>query len=306
MEEKGLRITITEKIRDRAKGSKLARKILFPAIFFRDLILERREKVFDKFYLDAFQFVELGSLVVRVPDFEGSFEVDARSDTLKRLLKYKHYEPYLAEIAKKHINPERDVLDIGANIGLFSTLAAKNISSRNKVLSVEPTPLALKYLRGNIQRNNIQESVIIYEGAATDNPGNRLINIIPGKEEYSSLSNIVHPPALGKKFEALEVHSDTVDNLVSKFNLKPGFIKIDTEGGEYKVLKGALATITKLKPVIVSELIDNLLQSFGDSSAKVINLLEDNGYNVFNARQLDLPVQVPFDGEILALPAMER
>lgn len=247
-----------------------------------------------------------GSLVVEMPDFRGSFEIDFRSIILKMILKDNNYEPELVRIVKTYINPLKDAIDVGANIGLYTILLSKIISQNNKVLSIEPSPLALKYLNNNIKRNNSINSVIVYEGISANTKGNYKLNVIPGMEEYSSLANLVHPDIKNKCHEQININGETIDNLINNYNLDPGFIKVDTEGAEYLVFSGALETIRKYKPVILSEVQDRLLSSFGHNSAKVFNLLMDNGYKIINARNPELPINTPFNGDILAIPGGEE
>jgi FkbM family methyltransferase len=285
------------------KQNRILFKFLFPIIFLRRLYLKLKAMPFKKFYEFIFDLVESGSLIVRVSSFKGIFEIDIRSNILKQILKDKRYEPILVELVKKYVDPQKDVLDIGANIGLFTILFSKIVSANNKVLAVEPTPLALHYLRRNVKRNNCDKAVIIFEGAATNKKALVRINIIPGMEEYSSLAEIVHPAVVGKITDSIEVEGHPIDNIVEKFSLTPGFIKIDAEGSEYKVVSGAVNTLKKHRPVILSELSDTLLSCSDESSEKVITLLQENGYKVFNAEAPALPIKFPFIGEIIALPA---
>lgn len=239
-----------------------------------------------------------------MPDFEGIFEIDFRSHILRRILRVKHYEPIIVEVVKKYVDPQKDVLDIGANVGLFAILFSKIVSSNNRVLVVEPAPLALDYLRRKIERNCSSQSIIVFEGLATNEESVFRLNTIPGMEEYSSLGNF-HPAVQGKSYKSIEVKSSTIDNIVNEFNLNPGFIKIDTEGAEYLVVSGAINTLMKYRPVVLSELSDTLLSSFGDTSEKVIKLLQTNGYRIVNAEVPGVPIRHPFNGEILALPIEE-
>lgn len=141
------------------KQNRLVYLLLFPIIFLRRLIQRHKARRFEKFYSSTFKSVEKGSLVVRIPDFEGIFEIDFRSHILKRILKDKHYEPIFVEVVKKYVDPQKDVLDVGANVGLFAILFSKIISGNNRVLAVELAPLALDYLRRNIERNCRSQSI---------------------------------------------------------------------------------------------------------------------------------------------------
>jgi FkbM family methyltransferase len=249
--------------------------LFYPAIVLGRRIFKKNENIS---YDSLFNMVESGSLIVKIPAFQGSFEMDFRSHLLKRVLTVKKFETDIVELVKKHIDPQKDVLDIGANVGFYTVLFAKIINRDNKVLAVEPAPLVLEYLRRNIERNGCTKSVLIFEGVAANVKGDSQINIIPGMEEFSSIGKIVHPYVTGKKSMSLEVKGDTVDNLVRDFGLRPGFIKIDVEGAEYLVLEGAINTIQTHRPTIVFELSEIMLSSCGTKPQIVFQLLQNLGY----------------------------
>ena len=243
-----------------------------------------------------------GSLVVNVPNLGGHYEIDFRSHILLRILRKKQYEPELVNLAGQYLDPERDVLDIGANIGLFTVFFAHRIKASCKVLAIEPTPLAQHYLRRNIDRNGVGASVINFEGLVTEKPGPYELNIIPGKEEYSSLGKIVHSSTAGQESRKIPVVGETVDILVDRYHLHPGFIKMDTEGAELLVLRGALKTLRDEHPVLLLELSDRLLASLNCTSEQVFALLRESGYRLMNTDDLKSAVSSPFEGSILGYP----
>lgn len=283
------------------KKNRLAYALLYPLIYLRKAILDRRSKALERAYETIFSRVEGGSVVVRIPQFRGSFEVDTRSHTLKRAVLWGHEPPERIEEVTRRIDPARDIIDVGANIGLYTVLFSKTLANGSRVLSVEPTPRGLGYLRRNIEINECADTVTVFEGAATDVSGTLQINIIPGMEQYSSLGRLVHPAIKDRRSESVEVIGETIDNLVKKFDLNPGFIKVDTEGAEYKVFTGATDTIATYRPVIWSELSDVMLSSFGHTSKMVVDLLEKLGYDVTDALKGTV-IREPFDGEMLAVP----
>ncbi|MCL0061811.1 hypothetical protein M1N62_02480 [Thermodesulfovibrionales bacterium] len=68
--------------------------------------------------------------VIKVPEFQGIFVVDCRSDLFKMLLMNKQYEPSLVKLVLKYLDDERDVIDVGANIGFYTILFAKRTEKR--------------------------------------------------------------------------------------------------------------------------------------------------------------------------------
>jgi FkbM family methyltransferase len=229
-------------------------------------------------YDGIFNTVDSGSAVVRVPDHHGTFEIDCRSHILKQLLCEKSYEPEVVEVIAHHLDPTRDAIDVGANVGLFTVLIARSLHESRRVLAIEPTNGALEYLRRNIERNHCAAKVPIFAGVAADRNGEFPIRVMEGMEEYSSIVAPQHQgPRAGKQFL---VHGETIDSLVQRFDLTPGFIKMDAEGAEYRILSGALNTLRTHRPVIVSELSEALLSALGATSRQVCSLLEANGYLV--------------------------
>ena len=299
-----------KRIRKIVRGSKILTFVFSPISRFVRFMAKIRmtptQRNFDRFYKETFAFVREGSLVVDVPAFDGEFEIDFRSHVLLRLLRDKQYEPELMPVIDDYLDPHKDVLDVGANIGLFSILFSTLISEGNRVFAIEPTPRALDYLRKNILRNDCSSTVIVVEGVMTDRVGFVTLSTVPGMEEYSSLGRITESIGEESEIQAIQVSGCTVDNLVRDNKVNPGFIKIDTEGAEYLVLSGAVDTLRNHRPVILSELSDKYLATFGHSAENVVNLLERYGYSVFDALHLNAPISYPFFGEILAVPKEHR
>jgi len=240
-----------------------------------------------------FRLVEEGSLVVRVPSLNGSFEIDCRSHILHRILIHGDYEPEVASLVRKTLDPGRDAIDIGANVGVFSVLLSRLVSPPGRVLAIEPTPGALKYLHRNLERNDCNHNVIVFEGAASGSSGKLALKVISGKEEYSSLGNLVHPSVRDSQYELIDVESATVDELVERSLLRPGFIKIDTEGAELDVLLGSERTLSTHRPVVLCESWDDeLLARAGGSPGAIADLFRRHGYRVSH----------PITEEMLAVP----
>jgi FkbM family methyltransferase len=263
--------------------------LFYPAIIVGRRVLKTKRR--EVFYHSLFDMVEAGSLVVKIPTFQGSFEMDFRSHLLERVLMEKTFEPDIVELVKQHLDPQKDVIDVGANVGFYTVLFSKILNEDNKVLAIEPTPLVLGYLRRNIERNGCTKSVLIFEGIATNSKGDYRLNTIVGMEEFSSIGKIVHSYVAEKKSVPLAVKGDTIDNLVYNLGLRPGFIKVDVEGAEYWVLTGAVSTIKEYRPIIVFELSENLLASCGTTPQMVLDFLQQ--YNYIFVRTSDGFMAIP-------------
>ena len=281
------------------KKNKIIRAFFFSALKIKHLFLRNKNKKILRFN-DLFSNVIEGSLVVKLDSIPGRFEIDARSHLLQRILINNDYEPEIVDLIIENINSEKDAINVGANIGLFAVLLSSLINNNRKVLAIEPTPLAFKYLSNNIKMNNKMENIQVFNGICTNVSNEYTLNTILGKEEYSSLGESIHISNIKEEIIKIQVQGETVDNLVSKFDLLPGLLLIDVEGAEMKVLEGSTKLLKELKPTIISELDDALLSKQDTSSIKVITFLETLGYYV---RSIDnAKIIFPFNGNIIAKP----
>jgi FkbM family methyltransferase len=280
--------------------------LFYPLIALHGVWLKHSQISFSEFYGSVFEKVEGGSLLIRIDSFNGVFEMSFKSHIMKRLLQFKEYESWLALMTRRVLDPSKDVIDVGANVGLFTVLCADLINKDRIVLAIEPVDSVLGYLKANIRRNKKENKAKVYEGVASDKAGHYEMNVIPGMEEYSSLGELVHPEIGDNISMKKQVHGVTIDQLVEGYSLSPGFIKIDAEGAEHLVFRGAFETLKKNQPVILSELSDNLLNAQGGSSADIFHYLAALGYSLFNADSLAPIDSGMFEGNFLALPAHKR
>ena len=156
------------------------------------------------------------------------------------------YEPHVQSIFQCLLKPGMVVLDIGANVGLFTMLAAALVGPKGRVIAVEPNPENARLLEASRRKNRFTH-VDIDCLAAAERAGLLALN--------PSGSNATVAP-LGDNFDSLLrssiVPSINLDALVPT-NLHIGFIKIDVERYEFKALKGLEQTLRRCHPIIISE-----------------------------------------------------
>ena len=288
------------KIQELTYRYSILRKVLLPAILLRRRSIEKKLKI-QKKVVQNLEDLLVGDPILQVDEFSGKFTFDIRSDLFARLLIKNSYEPELSSLCIQYLDPERDVIDVGANIGLYSILFAKNMGI-GRVLAVEPTPNAINRLRQNLKLNNVEDRVEIFEGVASDKNGSTTINIIQGKEEFSSIGEISHPSIDGEQSENVKVDSLTLDSLVEQRALDPGFIKADVEGSEHLFFSGSKKVLSKNRPIILSELSDFLLRKNGSSADSVIQTLRKFEYEIMDPMNPSIrPGRKEF-GDMLCIP----
>jgi FkbM family methyltransferase len=189
-----------------------------------------------------------------------------------------------------HARPEWVAFDIGMNFGFFACLLAQRCSA---VHGFEPVPWLAARARANAELNNFA-NLSIAEFALSEQPGEALLNL-PSEDDCNwGTSSLVHQSS-GKV--TLKVPLETVDNYVDRQQLnRLDFIKIDVEGAEHLVLKGALITLKRHRPTIIFE--RNV-----ESSEGAVTLLRSLRYRFHNLQQESLSDDMKdWPHDVLAVP----
>ncbi len=139
-----------------------------------------------------------------------------------------------------HLRPGVTVLDIGANVGFNAILFGKQVAPSGKVFAFEPAPQSYEALRRHLTINGLAEVVEPVNAAVGDRPG-QLQFLADGVQG----SNHVASVAETKTGKVVSVPCLTIDEFCSTRGLHPAMLKIDTEGFELPVLRGARETIRK-------------------------------------------------------------
>jgi FkbM family methyltransferase len=160
------------------------------------------------------------------------------------------YEPesIAAMLAASDLAGPGAVYDVGANIGVFSLVAAA--STPRGVVAFEPMPGLAATLRDAASRNGLVE-LRVEEVALSDRSGTATFYASAVTDLSNSLNPWHRAPA-----DSFAVAVDTLDAFVDRTGLSPAVIKIDTETTEPDVLMGARRTIERLRPWILCEVLD--------------------------------------------------
>lgn len=165
------------------------------------------------------------------------------------------------------------LLDVGANTGSYSLLPA--ILDGLRCYALEPAPLIYDILCENIRLNGLNESVKSFKCAVSDKPGTAVLKF---PQRYSGLACLGKPLRF-QEWEEIEVELSTLDQFISDQQIeRVDFLKIDTEGCEKFVLRGAENLIKTHHPMILIEYSEESTRQFGYHAAEVLNLLARWGY----------------------------
>jgi FkbM family methyltransferase len=138
------------------------------------------------------------------------------------------------------LRPSDHFVDIGANVGSYTILGAGAVGARTT--SVEPIPATFEHLRRNVALNRLDDRVRCWCGGLSDRTGYLRFT--------TALDTVNHVLADGESGTAQEVPVTTLDDLVR--DDVPTLIKIDVEGHEYAILKGAMQVLSDKRLLAVS------------------------------------------------------
>ncbi|MEC9292908.1 MAG: FkbM family methyltransferase [Chloroflexota bacterium] len=168
------------------------------------------------------------------------------------------------------------VLDVGAHIGLVSLPVSQAISKAGKVYAFEPAMANQMYLVEHLTANNIDNVEVI-----TDLVGESPLESVEFFESpQDSGMNTIAPVGSQHGYDSTQKRQITLDGFCDERNLSPQVIKIDTEGAEVRILKGAVDTIRLHKPIIFLSVHPGHIIELGSTVEELEQLLEDLNYKV--------------------------
>jgi len=215
-------------------------------------------------------------------------------DTFRLTLEMSHntdpfdWEPEEYRDVMSAIHEGDQVMDIGAFWGLFSLGAARRVGPNGRVIAIEPGPRQASMLKANLRGNNFESIVECVELVCADATGESVEFFVD--PEGSMVDSAVAKP--GRNARSVQRQTTTVDDLVNRFDLHPGVIKIDVEGFEDLVLKGARTTLRQYQPVLFVEFHHEELALRDVQSTDVLGFLENLGYEcqeLLNQSQTTIP-----------------
>lgn len=187
------------------------------------------------------------------------------------------------------------ILDVGANVGLISLPLAKNINFRSpgdRIFAVEAMPVNYERLCENIRENALTETIVPLNFALGDRDFAKLHIQIEGDDfSETGTANILADERLGpSKFhpggwrmsgqKKMEITSRTLDSAINEglIGSNISLIKIDADGYDFNVLKGASALLTTIRPVIFSEMAAFALNWHDQKIAEVVEFCRGYEY----------------------------
>jgi len=197
----------------------------------------------------------------------GRLRVDVRDHAHRRVYLAGEYEPGLTAVVRELARPGWTVLDVGANVGYFSLVATAAGGPASEALAFEPNPPVAELLRGTVARNPGRR-ISVVEAACAEREGRAALQVA-GDPGNSGLSTLAGPLEGGR---TVEVRTLRLDRFCAEHGIEPDLLKIDVEGAEALVLRGAEDLLRRGRPP------DVLCEVWDDGRDEVLALMAGHGY----------------------------
>ena len=270
-----------------ANGINLTDSIAFAS---RKLARTRLHKVSEA--LRRYYPVKSGSTMIHNFDDDLSIHVDRASYLSNAIYWRGHHSTEIANFLKSYLRPDMTFVDVGANLGELTLLAAKRLT-RGRVLTFEPVPHIFEQLSRNLELNNLS-NVSLFNMGLFDKTDLLPMYITPDNNFGTINEGVPTLFSTGRDREEMTVPLRRFDDVAGECGLQRlDVMKIDVEGAELMVLLGAETYIRRFRPVIITEMSETNFQRAGYTSKNLMNYLSRLEYDiqVLDSRGGRLPLQ---------------
>jgi FkbM family methyltransferase len=214
----------------------------------RDRIFIEQGFDFNTFLYKVFKTLRIGNsmlLKISVPKYDYKFYCRINREDLVFMT---NHEDDIIE----HFTPKQGdiVVDIGAHMGRYTIISSKRVGTNGKVVAIEAHPGNFEMLNRNIKLNQLTN--VIPLNYAVYSKETKIKLYLPEEDSGFTIYNTIMSNRAGTEDKFVEVNANTLDYLLQLNQIREeevNWVKIDVEGAEFEVLKGATNVLTKSKDI---------------------------------------------------------
>ena len=191
------------------------------------------------------------------------------------------WEPGISHVIAHHLRPGDTAIDIGANVGAHTMLAASIVGAEGRVYAIEASPAIFKYLKENLEYNGLRQVVAVnlavWDHAA---PTTVLLHTAHNLGRTTIVRQQADPRDV---VEEMQVEGRPLAEIVPPDVVRAArLVKIDVEGAEWPVLQGMRELVSSLhnECIVLVEVNSDALAHFGASLPDVLYLFRSAGWQV--------------------------
>ena len=199
------------------------------------------------------------------------------------------YEPHVSTVMRSLVDEGDIVVDVGANVGWFTLLAASLVGEKGRVHAVEANAKNVALLHRSVRRNGFNERVQIHPVAASDRADTLVL-----APQAGSNGIVDEGWWFASQFDVQLVHALALDELLGSLD-RLDLVKMDIEGGEYRALQGFRRLLERFRPHVLTEYSPALLQEVSKvDPSELLRFWDELGYHA----RLLLPNEAPSPVEL--------
>jgi FkbM family methyltransferase len=214
------------------------------------------------------------------------------------LLEQGVYEPDTMALMKTLVKPGMSVIDIGSNIGYFSVLCGRLIGSSGRMICVEPAPENVDLLTRNIALNGLADRTTIVPLCM----GDAETTVTLHRDKTNQGNHSIAAGNIVSERDSVDVRCTTLDSLLATYAMpRVDLIKMDVQGSELRVLKGAAKTLAAHPEAkIIIEFWPFGLRNAGAEPEEVLKILRDAGYHFTDTEDPETSVDGMTNAQLVA------
>jgi FkbM family methyltransferase len=216
------------------------------------------------------------------------FGYDVRLDLREMIQRWIYigaFEPHETSLVRSWLRPGMVFLDVGANVGYFTLLAASRVGKTGRVHAVEPSPYAHGRLSESVRANGLSQ-VSVHPIGLSAEPGTLNLYLPPEADGF-------HSPTMSGDFggPVVQVPVRRLDDALGEWEVEAvDLMKLDVEGHEPRVLEGALGALSSGRiRAVVCEFNDYWLRQQGSSPEALYAMFADAGFTDVDGPHRFLP-----------------
>jgi FkbM family methyltransferase len=199
-------------------------------------------------------------------------------------------EPHIIRWIERELRPGETYFDVGAHYGFTSLAGCRRVGKNGRVIAFEPAPPLHEVLSFHAWSNRTRQLEIAREAVAdTDASGVPFFLVNGGLSFRNSLTIGRDDIPYLEPSDKTEMRVQTIrlDTFCSIRSLTPDLVKIDVEGAELAVLRGAERLLTTRHPKLIVAVHPPWMPK-GQAAADVVNFLDKHGYSIREKQSYDL------------------
>jgi len=189
------------------------------------------------------------------------------------------YEPFETELVGCHIKKGDVVLDIGANIGYYTLLFARQVGETGRVFAFEPDPVNFALLKRNVQRNGYENVELIQKAVAARTESMHLYLNDENRGDHRVYDSHDGRPSIS-------IEAVSLDDYFKDFDGRINFIKMDIQGSEEGALRGMAGLLRRHATVkLLTEFWPVGLHRYGAEAAEFLRMIEQQDFEIHHVNE---------------------